>query len=117
MLVFERKQGNDTVLVAVNRGDETTITLPANPDSPSGNYTGVIADATPANQGKLPGGWNGGIRTAFQPIEFACCPLLSSYRICVSGQADLKAQRFVQFTVELARPDLRSIQAARNLNL
>jgi cyclomaltodextrin glucanotransferase len=51
VLVFERIQDGDTVLVAVNRGSDKTISLPGQPQVPSGYYEGVLADAGEANQG------------------------------------------------------------------
>ncbi|MBV9170700.1 MAG: alpha amylase C-terminal domain-containing protein [Chloroflexi bacterium] len=43
VLVFERRSGADTVLVAVNRGDARTVELTTPVDLPPGAYTGVLA--------------------------------------------------------------------------
>jgi cyclomaltodextrin glucanotransferase len=50
VLIYERQDGNNLVLVAVNRGGATDITLHNNNlGFAPGTYRGVIADASPAN--------------------------------------------------------------------
>jgi cyclomaltodextrin glucanotransferase len=51
VLVFERRDGTDTVLVAVNRGRATTVAVPGSAGLPPGTYRGVLADASDANRG------------------------------------------------------------------
>ena len=49
VLIYERQDGNNLVLVAVNRGDAKDISLHNNLGFAPGMYRGVIADASPAN--------------------------------------------------------------------
>lgn len=51
ILMFERVQNGEVVLVAVNRGDEKTISLPGSLGIAPGDYTGLLAHATDANYG------------------------------------------------------------------
>jgi glycosidase len=51
ILMFERRQGTDVVLIAVNRGDQKTISLLGRIVLPPGEYTGVLANASEVNQG------------------------------------------------------------------
>ena len=48
VLVFARRSGADTVLVAVNRGADATVTFPATGFA-AGTYAGLLADTGPAN--------------------------------------------------------------------
>jgi cyclomaltodextrin glucanotransferase len=49
VLIYQRQDGNQLVLVAVNRGEATDISLHSNLGFSPGTYRGVIADASPAN--------------------------------------------------------------------
>jgi cyclomaltodextrin glucanotransferase len=49
VLIYERQDGNNLVLVAVNRGGARDVTLHNNLRFSPGTYRGVIADASPAN--------------------------------------------------------------------
>jgi cyclomaltodextrin glucanotransferase len=49
VLIYKRQDGNNLVLVAVNRGGAKDITLHNNLGFAPGAYRGVIADASPAN--------------------------------------------------------------------
>jgi cyclomaltodextrin glucanotransferase len=49
LLIYERQDGNNLVLVAVNRGGAKDISLHNNLGFAPGTYRGVIADASPAN--------------------------------------------------------------------
>jgi cyclomaltodextrin glucanotransferase len=49
VLIYQRQDGNQLVLVAVNRGEATDISLHSNLGFAPGVYRGVIADASPAN--------------------------------------------------------------------
>jgi cyclomaltodextrin glucanotransferase len=49
VLVFERQYEQDTVLVAVNRGDARTIDLPGGVDLAPGRYYGLLANLGDAN--------------------------------------------------------------------
>jgi glycosidase len=51
VLIFERREGSDIVLVAVNRGDEKDILLPKPIGFAPGYYEGLVRDATEANDG------------------------------------------------------------------
>jgi cyclomaltodextrin glucanotransferase len=51
ILMFERVHRGELVLVAVNRGEERTITLPRPLGIAPGHYTGLLADASEANEG------------------------------------------------------------------
>ena len=51
VLIYERIAGDDVVLVAVNRGPDTNISLQGNVGFAPGLYRGLIADATSANAG------------------------------------------------------------------
>jgi hypothetical protein len=51
VLIYERIDGRDVVLVAVNRGSGTDVTLKDSPGFSPGVYRGVIADASSANAG------------------------------------------------------------------
>ncbi len=51
VLVFERQSGAETVLVAVNRGDEQTVHLPGTVDLPAGVYAGRLEGVSDANTG------------------------------------------------------------------
>jgi glycosidase len=51
VLVFERVNQGEVVLVAVNRGADATITLPGRLGLSEGLYRGLIEDASEANQG------------------------------------------------------------------
>jgi hypothetical protein len=51
ILIFERISKGDVVLVAVNRGQDQTITLHGSLGMNMGLYRGVIEDASDANQG------------------------------------------------------------------
>lgn len=51
VLIYERTEDNDVVLVAVNRGATTDVPLQGNLGFPPGQYRGVIADASMANVG------------------------------------------------------------------
>jgi glycosidase len=53
VLIFERIQGQDRVLVAVNRGPAKAIRLRGRLGFAPGIYRGLIADASPANAGNL----------------------------------------------------------------
>lgn len=61
ILMFERVHRGEGVLVAVNRGEEKTITLPGRLHIQPGYYTGLLDDASKANQGNYvsvtPGEW------------------------------------------------------------
>ena len=50
VLIYKRQDGNNVVLVAVNRGGANDISLHNNNlGFAAGTYRGVIADASPAN--------------------------------------------------------------------
>jgi cyclomaltodextrin glucanotransferase len=52
VLVFERRHGGESVLVAVNRGTgATTVDLGRRVDLPPGAYLGLLRDASPVNRG------------------------------------------------------------------
>ncbi len=51
ILMFERIDQGQVVLVAVNRGDDKTVTLPGRIGIPPGSYTGLLRDASQVNQG------------------------------------------------------------------
>src|SRR5215467_6143786 len=51
VLIYERIQGDDVVLIAVNRGSEANAKLKRSLGFSPGVYRGVIADASPANDG------------------------------------------------------------------
>ncbi|MFL6352009.1 MAG: alpha-amylase family glycosyl hydrolase [Bryobacteraceae bacterium] len=51
ILIYERIEKGEVVLVAVNRGEEKTITLRGSLGLPTGYYTGLLADASDGNQG------------------------------------------------------------------
>jgi cyclomaltodextrin glucanotransferase len=53
VLVFERIFGSDRVLVAVNRGDETTIHIHAKAGLHAGCYSGLLSHAADANDGNF----------------------------------------------------------------
>lgn len=61
ILMFERVERGEVVLVAVNRGDEKTVNLPGNLKLPPGSYTGLLEQASEVNSGNylsvVPGGW------------------------------------------------------------
>jgi glycosidase len=61
MLMFERVHRGDLVLVAVNRGEEKTVTLPGSLGIAPGYYKGLLVDASEANEGNYlsvtPGEW------------------------------------------------------------
>ncbi len=61
ILMFERVDKGDLVLVAVNRGDSKTVTLPGKLGIPPGFYTGLLQNSSDVNQGNylavIPGGW------------------------------------------------------------
>jgi cyclomaltodextrin glucanotransferase len=61
ILIFERVDRGEVVLVAVNRGEDKTVSLPRPLDLPPGHYIGLLADASEANQGNYlsvePSGW------------------------------------------------------------
>ena len=61
ILMFERVYRGEIVLVAVNRGDDGTISLPGRIGLTEGLYKGLLADTTEANQGNYlsitSGGW------------------------------------------------------------
>lgn len=61
ILMFERLNRGEIVLVAVNRGEDKTVCLPGRPGIRPGYYTGLLADASEANQGNYlaveQGGW------------------------------------------------------------
>ena len=51
ILMFERVHRGEVVLVAVNRGEDKTVSLPGRLRIPSGSYTGLLKDASEVNQG------------------------------------------------------------------
>lgn len=51
ILMYERIEGHDVVLVAVNRGDEKTVTLNGQISLKPGSYTGLLENATGVNSG------------------------------------------------------------------
>lgn len=51
VLIFERIKGGDTAFVAVNRGEDKTVSLPESIGIAPGHYSGLLADASEANQG------------------------------------------------------------------
>jgi glycosidase len=51
VLIFERREGSDIVLVAVNRGDEKNVILPKSIGFRPGYYEGLVRDTTEANGG------------------------------------------------------------------
>ncbi len=53
ILMFERIEQGEIVLVAVNRGDDKTITLPGSIGLKRGFYAGILGQASPANQGNF----------------------------------------------------------------
>jgi glycosidase len=61
ILMFERVHRGEVVLVAVNRGEDKTVSLTRPLDLPPGHYVGLLADASEANQGNYlsvePSGW------------------------------------------------------------
>jgi cyclomaltodextrin glucanotransferase len=61
ILMFERVYKGEIVLVAVNRGEDATISRPGRIGLTEGFYTGVLAPATEVNQGNYlsvtPNGW------------------------------------------------------------
>jgi glycosidase len=48
VLVFERRSGDDSVLVAVNRGAAATVDIPGGLSLPPGDHGGVLGDASAA---------------------------------------------------------------------
>lgn len=50
-LVFERVENGEQVVVAVNRGGDRTISIPCIQGLPKGTYSGLIENASQANQG------------------------------------------------------------------
>ena len=61
ILMFERVYRGEVVLVAVNRGEEKTVSLRGRLGLPAGSYTGVLGHASEANEGNYltvtPGNW------------------------------------------------------------
>ncbi len=61
ILMFERVENGEIVLVAVNRGSDKTISLPGPLGLKPGYYPGLLGDASEANQGNFitvaRGGW------------------------------------------------------------
>ncbi len=61
ILMFERIDAGDVVLVAVNRGEDKTVMLPGRIGLPQGFYKGLLEGASPVNQGNYlsvtSGGW------------------------------------------------------------
>ena len=61
ILMYERVYRGEVVLVAVNRGDEKTVTLKGRLGLAAGTYKGVIEKASEVNEGNylsvVPGGW------------------------------------------------------------
>jgi cyclomaltodextrin glucanotransferase len=61
ILMFERVHRGEVVLVAVNRGDEKTVTLPGSLGLAPRDYRGILAHASDMNQGNYlsvsPTGW------------------------------------------------------------
>ncbi len=61
VLMFERIDPGEVVLVAVNRGEDKTVMLPGRIGLPQGFYKGLLEGASPVNQGNYlsvtPGGW------------------------------------------------------------
>ncbi len=61
ILMFERIERGEVVLVAVNRGEEKTVNLPGNLHISPGSYTGLLEQASEVNSGNylsvVPGGW------------------------------------------------------------
>lgn len=61
ILMFERVCKGEIVLVAVNRGEEKTISLRGKLGMKPGSYTGLLDDASETNRGNYlyvaPGGW------------------------------------------------------------
>jgi Alpha amylase, C-terminal all-beta domain len=53
ILVFERPHQQAVVFVAVNRGDDTTITIPKRLDLVPGAYLGLLALTSEADQGHV----------------------------------------------------------------
>ncbi len=51
ILMFERIEKGEVVLVAVNRGEDRTLSLPGSLGLPPGYYKGLLADSSDANQG------------------------------------------------------------------
>ncbi len=51
VLMFERRYGGEVVLVAVNRGDDTTIKLNGKLGIAPGSYTGLLEHASDVNKG------------------------------------------------------------------
>lgn len=60
ILMFERVHKGEVVLVAVNRGEEKTVTLPGSLGIAPGDYSGLLEQASEANRGNyLSVGQNG----------------------------------------------------------
>ena len=61
ILMFERIEAGEVVLVAVNRGEDNTISLPGRIGIQTGSYTGLLEDASGVNHGNYlsvsSGGW------------------------------------------------------------
>ena len=61
ILMFERVYCGEVVLVAVNRGEEKTVTLKGRLGLAAGTYKGVLEKASEVNEGNylsvVPGGW------------------------------------------------------------
>lgn len=61
VLMFERIYRGEVVLVAVNRGEEKTISLPGRLGLPPASYTGVLEHTSEVNEGNYlrvaPGSW------------------------------------------------------------
>ena len=51
ILMFERVEKSEVVLVAVNRAQEKAVTPPGRIGIAAGSYTGLLADATEVNEG------------------------------------------------------------------
>jgi hypothetical protein len=51
VLVFERRYQQEVVIVAVNRGNDQTIALPARVDLAPGSYPGLLNQTSAANRG------------------------------------------------------------------
>jgi cyclomaltodextrin glucanotransferase len=53
VLVFERRYRQEVVIVAVNRGDDTTIAIQKRLDLTPGHYTGLLTQTSEVNQGNF----------------------------------------------------------------
>jgi hypothetical protein len=51
--VFERRYQQDFVIVAVNRGDDQTMTLQTGIDVAPGSYNGLLTQASEVNRANL----------------------------------------------------------------